>query len=96
MRGYKLRSSVNWQEVLKQECLKQMAVIQGLGVVLNMYIFWNDVVQNLAGRFFTVFMHYRQENCRIIPSLRGHQTLPVFVISAIFCCAIIINMEDSI
>jgi hypothetical protein len=96
MRGCKLRSSVNWQGAIKQKCLKQTAVKQGLGVTDSMYMFWKDVVQNLAGRFFVVFMHFLQEHCRIIPFLRGHQTLPVFVISDILSYNSIISMEDSI
>jgi hypothetical protein len=90
MRGCKLRNSVNWQGALKQKCIKQTGVNQGLGVV------WKDVIQNLVGRFFTVFMHFLQEICRIIPSSRGHLTLPIFGISAILSCNSINNMEDSI
>lgn len=82
--------------MIKQKCLKQTAVKQGLGVVLSMYIFWKDVVQKLAGRFFAVFMHFLQEHCRIVPSLRGHHTLPVFVISTILSYNSIISMENSI
>jgi hypothetical protein len=61
-----------------------------------MYIFWKDVVQKLAGRFFAVFMHFLQQHCRTMPFLRGYQTLPVFVISAILSYNCIISMEDSI
>lgn len=81
---------------MKQKCFKETAVKQGLGVVLSMYIFWKDVVKKLAGRFFAVSTHFLQEHRWIIPSLRGHQILPVFVISAILSYNSIISMEDSI
>jgi hypothetical protein len=35
MREYKLRSGVNWPEALKQKCVKQIDVNQGLGVYLK-------------------------------------------------------------
>jgi hypothetical protein len=35
MTEYKLRSGVNWQDALKQKCVKQIDVKLGLGIYLK-------------------------------------------------------------
>jgi hypothetical protein len=49
----------------------------------------------LSWQVLAFLMHFLQNNCRLILSLRGHPTLPVFVISVLSCNSII-NTEDSI
>jgi len=89
MRGYKLRIQCKLARGDKANVLKTSKTRARCIHILK------DVVQNLAGRFFTVLIHFLQEHYRMVPSLRGHQTLPVFIISAILSYNSIIRMEDS-